>query len=129
MSIYQYTERKKQLKWIIKTVTPINIREKNLMSRQQQHNCFNKNDTYIHLLKSFLTLIAKEFLFLSLLETETFFGIMIFWVGGRNCTMKNEKCIFPKLWYVNLNTVLANQNNNDTGFTYKYFSFYYLVLS
>ena len=30
------------------------------MSRQQQHNCFNKNEIYLHLLKSFLTLAAKN---------------------------------------------------------------------
>ena len=36
-------------------MTPINVREKNLISRQQQNNCFNKNEISI-VLKSFLTL-------------------------------------------------------------------------
>ena len=47
----------------------------------------------------------KEFWFCSSVwETETFFGIVIFWVGGKTCIVKNEKWIvFPESRYVNSN--------------------------
>ena len=54
------------------------------MSRQHQHNYFNKNEMHI-ILKSFLTLTERKNLFYSSVwETETFFGIAIFWIGGKN---------------------------------------------
>ena len=59
--------KKNNINWYeLQKLTPINIREKNLMSRQQQHNCFNKNEIRI-ILKSFLTLkeSMKEFYFYS----------------------------------------------------------------
>ena len=43
----------------LQKLTLINIREKNLMSKQQQHNCFNKNEIHI-ILKSFLALTARK---------------------------------------------------------------------
>ena len=49
----------------LQKLSPINIREKNLISRQQQYNCFNKNEIRI-MFKSFLTLAARKILFLSL---------------------------------------------------------------
>ena len=54
------------------------------MSRQQQHNCFNKNEIRI-ILKSFLTLTArKNFVFVPLFRKEKpSYGIVIFWVGGK----------------------------------------------
>ena len=69
------------------------------MSRQHQHNCFNINDICI-VLKSFLTLTPRKNCFCSLVwETETF-GIVIFWVGGKNCFLKNKKCtMFPESGY------------------------------
>ena len=59
----------------------------------------------------------KEFCFCSsVLETKTFFGIVIFWVDGKNCIMKNEKCIaFPKSWYVNSNPVLSFRHAKQTS--------------
>ena len=44
------------------------------------------------ILKSFFKLnCKKEFCFCSLLqETETLFGIMVFWVASKNCIVKNE---------------------------------------
>ena len=75
------------------------------MSRQHQHNCFDKNEICITL-KLFLTLTARKNCLYSLVwKTETLnFGIMIFWVVGKNCIVKNEKCIvFPESWYINLN--------------------------
>ena len=50
----------------------------------------------------------KEFCFCpSIQETEIFFGIVIFWVGGKNSIVKNEKCIiFPKSRYFNSNPEL-----------------------
>ena len=55
--------------------------------------------------KSFLTFIARKNCFYSTVwETETFFGIVIFWVGGKNCIVKNGKFIvFPESRYVNSN--------------------------
>ena len=49
----------------------------------------------------------KEFCFSSSVwETETFLRIVIFWVGGKNCIVKNEKCIvFLESRYVNSNPV------------------------
>ena len=74
------------------------------MSRQHQHNCFNKTEIRI-VLKSFLTLTARKNCFYSSVwETKTFIGIVIFWVGGKNCIVRNEKCIvFPESRYVNSN--------------------------
>ena len=35
-------------------------------------------------------------------EKILYFDIVIFWVGGKNCILKNEICIvFPELRYVN----------------------------
>ena len=54
----------------------------------------------------------KEFCFCSFIwKTETFFGIVIFGVVGKNCIVKNEKYIvFPKSKYVNLNIVIFMHN-------------------
>ena len=57
-----------------------------------------------HILKSFLTATARVFLlFLRLGKRNLpYFGIMIFWVGGKNCIVKNEKYIeFSKPQYIN----------------------------
>ena len=43
----------------------------------------------------------KEFCFYSSVEETETFGIAIFWIGGKNCMVKNEKCIFPESRYVN----------------------------
>ena len=88
----------------LQKLTPINISKKNLMSRQQQHNCFNKM-RYGSIEIVFNLNSKKEFCFCSsVYEAETFFDIMIFWVGGKNSIVKNEKCIvFPEQWYINLN--------------------------
>ena len=99
--------------------TPSNIREKNLMSRQHQHNCFNKTERRI-VLKSFLPLTARKNCFYSSVwETKTFTGIVIFWVGGKNCIVKSEKCIvFPESWYVNSNPAIranfVNRKNHPS---------------
>ena len=66
-SVYRCTViRKRTCNWNkLQKLTPVNVREKNLMSRWQQHNCFNKNEICI-ILKSFLTLTArKNFVFSS----------------------------------------------------------------
>ena len=76
-------------------LTPIYIRETNLISGWQESHCFNKKRITS---RSFLTFrqVGGLFLFLGL-GNRNFFGIMIFWVGVRNCIVKNEKCIiFPK---------------------------------
>ena len=56
-------------------------------------------------MKSFLSLTTRRNCFYSSVwETETFFSIVIFWVGGKNCVVKNEKCIvFLESRYVNSN--------------------------
>ena len=89
------------------------------MSRQHQHNCFNKTERRI-VLKSFLPLTARKNCFYSSVwETKTFIGIVIFWVGGKNCIVKSEKCIvFPESWYVNSNPAIranfANRKNHPS---------------
>ena len=52
----------------------------------------------------------KEFCFYSSVqEAETLFDILIFWVGGKNCIVKNEKCIlFPGARCVNSNPDTKN---------------------
>ena len=57
MSLHN-NKKNKQLRRITKTDSNY-ITEKNLMSRQQQHNCFNKNEVCI-ILKLFLTLTARK---------------------------------------------------------------------
>ena len=61
------------------------------MSRQHQHNYFNKNEIRIKL-KSFLTLTArKSFVFILRFRKQTSFVIVFFQVGEKNCIVKNEK--------------------------------------
>ena len=54
----------------------------------------------------------KEFWFCSSIwETEIFFAIVIFWVGGKTCIVKNEKWIvFPESRYVNSNPANLSKN-------------------
>ena len=63
----------------------------------------------------------KEFCFRSLAQKTETFSIVIFWVGGKNCIVKNKKCIaFPKSRYINLNPVLHPGPN---------FSLHFLLLA
>ena len=63
--MYQCMERKRTYNCNeLQKLTPSNIREKNLMSRQQQHNVFNKNEIRV-ILKLFLTFTTrKNFVFI-----------------------------------------------------------------
>ena len=36
---------------------------------------------------------------------------MIFWVGRKNCIMKNQKCIFPESRFINSNPVGEHVTN------------------
>ena len=92
-----HRKKKKITEMNYKKLAPINIREKNLMSRQQQHNCFNKNEIRI-ILKSFLTLTArKNFAFIPWFRKQKPSLVSRFWIGGENCIVKNEKCTaFPE---------------------------------
>ena len=59
----------------------------------------------IRILKSILTVTArKSFVFIYRFTKQNLhFSIAIFWVGGKNCIVKNENCIvFPESRYVNL---------------------------
>ena len=76
------------------------------MSKQQQHNCFNKNEIHI-ILKSFLALTArKNFVPVPWFRKQK---PLVSWFSGlvgktTSWKMKNKKCIvFPKSRYVNLN--------------------------
>ena len=71
-------------------MTPIYIREKNLMLRHQQHHCFNKKQD-MHLIKLFLTLKQERVLILFLGLGNK--NIMILWVV--------LLYIFPKSRFVN----------------------------
>ena len=81
-------------------MTPIYIREKSPVSRQFSCTCnknktvFIKNDVRIET-EVVLTVIArKTFVFVSKFSKKHIFcGIAIFWVGGKNCIVKSEKCI------------------------------------
>ena len=68
----------------------INIREKNLMSRQQHHNCLNENEICI-IVKLFLALTArKTCVCSSKKKKKKTFGITIFWVDGKNYREKGK---------------------------------------
>ena len=79
------------------------ILRKRILCQDSTSITFNKTQIRI-VLKSFLTLTARKICFYSSVwETETI-GIVIFWVGGKNCIVRNEKCIvFPESRYVNSN--------------------------
>ena len=79
------------------------IGERNLMLGQQQHHCFTVKQDAHHIKIVFYLKARKRFVFcFSDEETETYFGVVIFWDVWRNCFLKNEKCIiFSKSRCVN----------------------------
>ena len=76
---------------------------------------------YVRILKFFLTVtVRKSFVFVSRFAKKkslSYFNIAIFWVGGKNCTVKNENCIvFPKSQYCTLIRNLHSHQGNYKEF-------------
>ena len=72
------------------------IREKNLWSRQFTCTCSNNKSVFIkndvRILKSNLRVAArKSFVFVPhFMKKNLYFGIVIFWVGGKHCIVFPE---------------------------------------
>ena len=78
---------------------------------QEQQNCCHKR---WHIRIEIVSDESSKMWFISLLRKNLFyffllcFGIAIFWVGGKNCIVKNEKrIVFLKSRYVNSNSVMT----------------------
>ena len=92
LQYYIIAHKEKEHNWnkLQQKLTLIYIGKNNLMSRQQQHHCFNKKQDTHHIKIIFNLKARKSFIFVSWLR-------------------KHEKCIvFPKSWCINLNPATCN---------------------